>query len=447
MTPTRGLHETRGLFAYGLITFVMLVFANALGLPGGASVGQMMLLAGFLFWGQSCLARKETVFGRTVGEIAGFVLFSATFLALMAFASMLYAADPFRVGRVVLSMLAGLAVFAFVRGTLDLNRSIQLVFVVVCTLGLVSLISIAALVVPPLEDFIFKGTDRAHGTFKNANQYGIVLSTITPVTAALIAILDGKKRWIAGICLGLMIIALLLSGSKTNLILTSAGLSAFAVLFVLATRDGADKLLYLGLALISIVLLLVIGYLLLAQLNPRAILLFETFLDPNQTVPSLNSRRFLWGESMATFAANPWFGEGAGQRLVESPSGDTISHSHNLFIEYARTLGAPGLVAISIIVLASIALSLISLVRGVFEQHSDITRRAMLIGLSLGCLAHLAANMTSESFGPSTTPFFWFTLSLLCLVNGPLWSPTTVTGRNATRTKFGLQSYGRTSLG
>lgn len=88
----------------------------------------------------------------------------------------------------------------------------------------------------------------------------------------------------------------------------------------------------------------------------------------------------------------------------------TITHSHNLLLEYARTLGTLGLLTVAVLII-TIVVMLVTTVLGTMLYAPDRkSLRPLLIGLALSSGSYVLANMSSESFGPSTTPFFWLIL-------------------------------------
>ena len=123
------------------------------------------------------------------------------------------------------------------------------------------------------------------------------------------------------------------------------------------------------------------------------------------------ARERLWSISIDLGLAHPFTGVGAGQ-----PIGDIAPHSHNLFVEYFRTLGVPGVALITVMVL----LVLICLINAVMAALIAKGRTSvatdtnvMVLGTSVCVLNYLVANQMSDSFGPSTAPFFWIPLALL----------------------------------
>lgn len=420
MTSPAAREPAHGAFLYGLIVICALVAADLLGVPGRSSFGQIFLLLGLPLWANALLARRSTLFDPNGRAAVATVLTCTTALGLLALFSATYADQPIRVARVLLTMLTSLAMFAFVAGTLTERRLFPLVATLAGALAMVSILTIVAQFVPPLSDFVFKGSDRSSGTFKNPNQYGIVISTVAPVTAGLFLATRGKQRLIIFGFLVLLLAGLLFSGSKANLMLTGSSLAAFALIMSATSFRGVERTLVILLAIVGIMLAFILGIYLLQILNPRAYLLITVFFDPNQTLPSLNSRQELWDESIRIFMARPWLGEGAGQFLNVALDGELVSHSHNLFIDFARTLGAPGLVFISVLVVTVLTMVATTILGLLGRDLGRFRIRALLVGAALSSSNYVFANFSSESFGPSTSPFFWLTLFLFFMLRGEL---------------------------
>lgn len=418
MTAAARRDPAQGLFVYGLVVICALALADMLGLPGGTSVGQLMMLAGMPFWANAVLARQGRLFDPLGRAMLAVILSSVVLLSLLALFSATYAAEPVRIGRMLMTMIAALAMFAYVAGTLTERRMAVMLAVVCGAVAAISIVSIAGYASGTVRSLVFGDGDRAFGTFKNPNQYGIVISTVAPVAAGMMLAYRGQVRNFAFLCLMLMLAGLLLSGSKTNLLLTGASLTGFAVLIAVSSFRGIERTAAMLLTLAAVVLALVAAYYLLKAVNPRAVMLLGAFFDTDRSVPTLTSRQQLWSESIAIFGANPWRGEGAGQFLQYSISGEIISHSHNLFLDYARTLGAPGLILIGLIVGAALftfAMTVLGLLLG---GPVNPGKRALLFGLAMSGANYIGANMVSESFGPTTSPFFWLSLMTFFLLRG-----------------------------
>ncbi|TIO48930.1 MAG: O-antigen ligase family protein, partial [Mesorhizobium sp.] len=121
------------------------------------------------------------------------------------------------------------------------------------------------------------------------------------------------------------------------------------------------------------------SFMMLQFLNPRAYKLLSLQLSGGEA-HSIVSRQRLWSISIDLGLSHPFMGVGAGQWV-----GDIAPHSHNLFIDYFRTLGVPGLALVVIMVLLVVGY-LISAVlhtlvdRGRSEQATEVN--VMVLGTS-----------------------------------------------------------------
>ncbi len=158
----------------------------------------------------------------------------------------------------------------------------------------------------------------------------------------------------------------------------------------------------------------------LQSLNPRAYRLLMTQVSGGEA-HSMVSRERLWTISIDLGLAHPFTGVGAGQ-----PIGDIAPHSHNLFIEYFRTLGVPGVGLITIMVLLIVIFLVSAVVPTLMghgeSRHATVTN-VMLLGSAVCVWNYLVANQMSDSFGPSTAPFFWIPLALLIAYRSMQRSP------------------------
>ena len=174
---------------------------------------------------------------------------------------------------------------------------------------------------------------------------------------------------------------------------------------------GARRVLMIALSLLATVCSFLGGALLLSIFNPRALRIMLTFLAQDGEVASLVSRDQIWRYSFHQFLMHPVLGQGAGQPVAMFFRQETVPHSHNVLLDYARTLGAPGFLLMLTILLTAAAISLMS-IRAALVARAATGHRIVCIGLSVGALAYIAANMSSDSMGPSTSPFFWLVLYL-----------------------------------
>ncbi len=401
------------LFLSGLSVFILLVAGRFVALPLGATAGQVFLLVGLPLWLNAQIARENSLFDVPARKVIFLVLYAATILLVLSLLSALHSNEPQRIGRVAISALAGIAIYFYFAGTLTASRLRKLCFALVTAMAVVAIISVAGTVFSPLHDLIYQGTDRAHGTFKNPNQYGIVTSSIAPLAAGLCVVQKGWGRLFAAVFLLLILTGLLLSGSKTNLLLTSISISLFALAIVVMSFRGRKLFLMLFLATALLAVAIVLGATILQALNPRAFQLLANLFTSQQELHSVQSRQLLWNYSMEMIALNPLTGVGAGTAIEIVAVESSISHSHNIFLDYGRTLGIPGMVAVTVIWCTAMCTAFLTLARLALDNLHSHPVNPLILASALGCICYLLSNLTSDSFGPSTSPFFWVTFFLM----------------------------------
>lgn len=351
---------------------------------------------------------------RTEAALATAVLTTSAFIIVLSLLSMLYADNPIRTMRAVFAQISGFAIIPAVAAISTRPKGFSAVDRIVTVMIVMSVVA-SCLVVVGIGGAKF--ADRAEGYFKHSNQLGIALSAGLPLVAAkLIAFRrrPGLRLLILG-CLAAVLLGLVKSGSKTNFIVGLAGLGLFFGLYAiyLVRRRQSPIAVILGAAAVPILL----GASLegLRSLNPRAYQLLSTQLSGGET-HSIISRWRLWSMSMDLGLSHPFTGVGAGQTI-----GDIAPHSHNLFIDYFRTLGVPGVALITIIVLLVTAYLISAVLHTLIDNdtgESAINTNMMVLGTSVSVWNYIVANQMSDSFGPSTAPFFWLPLALLMFYRG-----------------------------
>lgn len=375
------------------------------GLPGGASIGLLTMAAAMPVWFEAARARA-TPFDLAATRAIAVVLASAGFLIVWSLVSTFGVSEPIRASRYLATLFAGFATYFLVRGTVTRRRLILYVDVVAATLAATCAISLLAYEVGPLRDLIFRGTDRAAGFFKNPNQFGMTISTTIPSVLALL-LAERSRRWLRAACLLLLLLGLLASGSKTNLLLASASMLVAMTAHALIAYSGLRRIGMLALTVLGSVAIVAGGIAALGVLNPRALRIMTAFLSQEGEVSSLMTRSFLWAYSVDQFISDPVLGQGAGQRIDIFYREADVSHSHNVLLDYMRSLGAPGLGAMACLLAAVVLLSLASVHAALRGARGNVADRLVCLGLTLSGLSYVAANMSSDSFGPSTSPFFW----------------------------------------
>lgn len=404
-------------------TFLLaLPFPGFADLPAGVSFALMTMLVASPVWFVAARARN-TPFDLASTRAISIILSCAGFLIVWSLLSALGTPAPLRASRYIATLIAAFAVYFLVRSTVTRARIILYVDLLAAGLAATSAISLLAYQIDGLHEIIFRGTDRAAGFFKNPNQFGMAISTTIPAVMALL-LADARRRPFRVACLSLMLLGLVASGSKTNLLLAWGAMLAVLCGHSLIYHTGGRRIAMLVLYLIGSLLIAGLGIFALSILNPRALVIMSEFFSGDGNVDSLMTRSFLWTYSFDQFMADPILGQGAGQRIDIFYREADVSHSHNVLIDYMRTLGAPGLLAVTVMIGAVVTINLLSMAGALRSKSGSPPPRLICLGLSLCCVNYVAANMSSDSFGPSTSPFFWI-FAYLSFASRSLMRPRT----------------------
>jgi O-antigen ligase len=398
-------------FWLGLFFVVLISFPGLGELPNGISLALALMLVSLPVWYGAALARERPVFDVTARKAAGVTLACVAFLILWSLLSVLGSEHPVRVGRYVATLVAAYALFFLVAGTLTLDRLRAYVDVLCFSLAFTCFLSLVAYYEPHLRALIFQDTDRAFGFFKNPNQFGMALSTVLPIALAN-SVGRSRGRGAHVFCLGLLLFGLVACGSKTNLLISSLTMVLMLCAYSTVAFSGARRIYMIGLSIVATAVLVAGGLVLLNLFNPRALRLMLAFFGQDSELHSLVSRSQLWQYSLDQFSISPFLGQGAGQPIIIFYRDEAVPHSHNVLLDYLRTLGVPGCAGLLIILGTAVAMSVATAVAALRAEGAEPRYRILSIGLSVGCLSYIAANMSSDSMGPSTSPFFWLILFL-----------------------------------
>jgi hypothetical protein len=343
---------------------------------------------------------------RSEATLAVALLTTAGLIIILSLLSMLYTGSPMRTMRAIFAQIFGFATIPAFAALSARPNGAETLDRIVSAMILMSLAT-AGLVILGLGGAKF--ADRAAGFFKHANQLGIAMSAALPLVAARL-VTSRKHRLLLAACLVAVLLGLVKSGSKTNFVVGVIGLGIFFVLYAIYLILRRQRPLAIIAGVVTAPLLLHGALLALQALNPRAYRILTTQLSGGEA-DSMVARERLWSISIDLGLAHPFTGVGAGQ-----PIGDIAPHSHNLFVEYFRTLGVPGVALITVMVLL-VLICLINAVMAALIAKGRTTvatdTNVMVLGTSVCVLNYLVANQMSDSFGPSTAPFFWIPLALL----------------------------------
>jgi len=321
--------------------------------------------------------------------------------------------DPFRAGRLLLSAGQGVVLVFVISQVLSvraLRISVALACVTLvgtCLLSLYNYLGGA----PTSLTILIPGHDRASGLFKNPNQFGMTVVMGVPFAVALYFRRGFRVLSVLLTCT--IFIGLLMAASKTNL--TLGVLLLLATMSYLLASHGRLQTLLVVLPLASVTILFG-GVPLLELVNPRAAeIITELAVGGNIGENATVAQRIdMWSHSLEEARRSPMFGQGTGQKI--DTTAQVHSHSHNMFVDLVRTTGIPGVIGALVFVLASCSLAvhtLLRLTRLPAQVACELPGYPIVVGSSFAVFSYVVSNQMSDSFGPSTSVFFWLCVGLL----------------------------------
>lgn len=377
--------------------------------PGGMSWFHVLAVGLFLLLASRSI-RIQPALDPVQNSISRGMFIAAGFIAFWAILSAFQAEDPARVGRPVAAFLMGPILFFVLNRLVPPHRIDNLIEWQFYCAAASTIACFAAIYVPPLRAFIYEDGDRAQAFFKHSNQFAMALSTIAPVLLAKL-LSDTRRRLLWGVLLVLVILGFVLAGSKANTGIALGAMLLLALFGALTHRSAVRSLVFLLFFVLLGMLGLIVAWKAVVAINPRMAGLLAT-IAAGEEIASVAGRITIWSISLREFYADPLFGQGGGALLsVYFREGD-VSHSHNVILDQMRTLGVPGLIAILSFTVMLVALSIYQFVLAIGLRTVDRFERMKLVGLSLGMLSYYIANMSSDSFGPSTSPIFWMVFAI-----------------------------------
>lgn len=412
--------RTRPLFLAFLLYLITLWFVRPLAVSQSGITMGLFALSAMIVIAPFCVTRPLFDLRHNSRSSTSVLCISIFLLLIWSFMSTLYAENPLRSGRTIFTYVQGITIYICLIMTASRRRLYFIVGTLVAFASIMSLLSLGSYFIDSIREILFVGRDRSQAFFRHPNQFAIALSCIAP--AALMCALTSKRYRIPyAIAFGLIIFGLVAAGSKANLIISYiTSLIAFFS-HSLMKKSTSRKAIALLSNILAMTLVTFIGIWLLSAFNPRALTILSRFILDGGEVATVISRQIIWSVSIEQFLEDPIFGVGAGQLVTGlPPSMGMPTHSHNVIVDHLRMLGVVGGIGIGLVILTSSMLLLGTLRRALSSRISQVCDRGIAIGLALGGLAYIAGNMLSDSFGPSTSPFFWIVLSLAVLTRSLL---------------------------
>lgn len=274
--------------------------------------------------------------------------------------------------------------------------------------------------------------DRMPGLFKHPNQLGpIAAMTALFMFCGAIAG-QGRKRLWSALSMVIAVYAILLSGSKTALVILAAMVFVSIILLALLRSDIRAAATEIYRNFVLALALVVIAGVALSITNERAYsVLTELTTSEEENVGDYRTvvaRNELWEESIDMVKLHPLAGVGAGQLMRDGKT----EHSHNVFMDAMRTTGIPGLALTAAFVLGVLWYVFSGYRAAQYLSKDPRSRMAVpgargpLVGSLMSLVLYILTNQMSDSFGPSTIPFFYmfFAFSLTYFLPGgglPTW--------------------------
>ncbi len=242
----------------------------------------------------------------------------------------------------------------------------------------------------------------AQGFVRHPNQFAILLPSVIVLTIFL----SVKKCLIYAPILILTFSALMLTGSKANIIISLA-LTVVLVPYLISAQVAQTSGIYNYVALILLILFVVIGsyvaFGVMLHRRSRILVALQNALA-NPTVASVGEGRLnIWLESWRIFKGNYLTGVGAG--TLKNYIG--TSHAHNILLDIAAKAGILGVIPMVALISRSFYRALVNVVTKV----QNVQHWWMFVCWSFVLLAYLASNMISDSFGAGTVGLLWISLA------------------------------------
>lgn len=406
--------RTRGLYLLFVTYLVSLWFPGVLTLGETGISLNILLIMLFSYWALVIGTYPKLVLRGANQRFLMVLTFTVIGLIILSTLSFFHAQNPFRVGRPMFTYIQFLFILTGVLLTVTETREKQILNIMVFTMLAVATLTAMAHFLPSLGSLLFQGRDRTSAFFKNPNQFGIALSSFGPIVVAY-ALAAPQRRWLYAIGVGTVILALIASGSKTNLLVFSVSCSG--VLLVTAFTEH-NKIKGMMMIMRNIGILIALAYPVvwaLATFNPRAARILFRFVSGEGEAVTVYQRQVLWAEGIQTGLDSLFLGQGAGQLTLQPLTSRIYTHSHNVFVDHFRTLGLPGALLLTILVIAVVVFVFRMMILTNKSQSMSKFKKATIAGFSFGIFAFLMSNQLSDSLGPSTTPLFWVLLVMLAI--------------------------------
>ena len=246
------------------------------------------------------------------------------------------------------------------------------------------------------------------------NTYGILFSTFTPFAVALPFMLKGWFGRVSVFGITLLLVAIIVNGSRSAWIVVSLGLLIFTLLYILTQPKRVGKIIGLGLGLITMALFF---------LAVMPIEIIETVSDRFVTLESVEDdksvgiREAMVQKGLELFERSPLIGVGSGyftRTYIEFDVPDVVSYaslnslnrrsSHNSYVRLLAETGVVGALVFAVFLIALLVRGAQSALR--LASKDQVWAIAVFAGF-IGLTIHL---WTIDSLSNTST---WFIYGLV----------------------------------
>lgn len=332
--------------------------------------------------------------------------------------------DPFATKIFTIRLFLLLIFFAAALTYLNGKRRVQRVAIAVIIFGAVmAFIGILQRLASPDAIYGLRPTPQAipFGPFVNQHHFAAFMEMTVGLTLA--AVLGGAvtrdKRALYGIALALMMIAVIMTGSRGGMIGVFAVIAFVAAAVYFAARPGREldrraAGLKLGLGAAAVLVVVLAGALFLSGADPlvRGIGLQDGQADVT------SGRMHFWSIALRIFFEHPILGAGFDAFGVAFTRFDTwngyfrVEQAHN---DYLQILADGGIIAF--IAVCSFILLLFKRALRVIRRSSSPGRRTVAIGALAGCFGILVHSFFDFPLRTASNSYFFLLLAALATVD------------------------------
>jgi O-antigen ligase len=328
--------------------------------------------------------------------------------------------DPFSTKLAIVHFITLSIYFAAILTFIDsVKRIKKLVFLMIIFGAIYSFYAILQSILSPQKIYgIYELPVGANpfGSFVNRNNFAALIEMIIalPLGMLFTGVVPKDKRLLYGIAIGLMGVALLLSGSRGGLIAFLAEI-LFLIFFAIESKGTKGIILKTATAVLFLIIMITGAAFVGSETTLTRIAQERSELgEPVETT----NRLHIWSVSLKIIANNPIFGVGLGAFPQAYTQFDTLSgaerveQAHNDYLQVLTDAGIFGLIFAGFFV--------VYLFKKGFEsiKTDNEFRRAIAVGSTAGCFAILVHSFFDFVLHVTAISLFFLTLCSLVVLCG-----------------------------